>query len=349
MPTRPPSGPPQPTCSTLDTRNGRCHLSPLSVALPTQPLDSRTLRCQLAFRQVRLSPPAQRLDSRSRWCQLLDGVDLFCVGDDTRSVSARQGQSFRPLLCGSATGVVGAPRKTGPPHRAKLENRGSGAEFAARRRGRPPEPKAEARIPCPASPTTAYVKINLIKSPQIHSLARSTNKPGAANGACGQPQPLWTTKQLVTATSDPTAPHPRSTEPRAPDIQPTERDRHNGSSKQQPVDSRTRCGQPEPADNQSLRIPKALWTTTGVVGTRAPADNHRRCRQPQKLWATRAPANNHRRCRQPRARRQPDQGQQKGPSANRGALRVKPRATSRTSARWSQRSRRRPIRGRRSC
>ncbi|MCP2273005.1 hypothetical protein LV75_005531 [Actinokineospora diospyrosa] len=133
------------------------------------------------------------------------GWTCFAWGDGSRSVASRQGHAFRPLLCGPATGVVGAPHKTGPPHRAQLENRGSGprlppgneasdprvAEVAARRRGRPPEPKAEARSSCPALPTPAYAKINLIESPQIHSLPRRTDTTGAANNA------LWTTEDVV--------------------------------------------------------------------------------------------------------------------------------------------------------
>ncbi|MCP2268291.1 hypothetical protein LV75_000777 [Actinokineospora diospyrosa] len=65
------------------------------------------------------------------------------------------------------------------------------AEVAARRRGRPPEPKAEARIPCDALPTPNYAKINLIESPQIHSLPRRTDTTGAANNA------LWTPEGVV--------------------------------------------------------------------------------------------------------------------------------------------------------
>ncbi|GAA3007301.1 hypothetical protein GCM10010483_60240 [Actinokineospora diospyrosa] len=56
---------------------------------------------------------------------------------------------------------------------------------------RSPEPKAEARIPCPALPTTAYAKINLIESPQIHSLPRTTDTMAASSGA------LWTSKPVV--------------------------------------------------------------------------------------------------------------------------------------------------------
>ncbi|MCP2270165.1 hypothetical protein LV75_002666 [Actinokineospora diospyrosa] len=126
------------------------------------------------------------------------GWTCFVWGDGTRSVSARQGQSFGPLLCGSASGVVGAPHKTGPPHRAFTHCRGSGAEVAARRRGRPipgrdagGEPTRRHRTPSPAPPTTAYAKINLIESPQIHSLPRSTDTPAAANDA------LWTTEDVV--------------------------------------------------------------------------------------------------------------------------------------------------------
>ncbi|GAA2972252.1 hypothetical protein LV75_005946 [Actinokineospora diospyrosa] len=66
---------------------------------------------------------------------------------------------------------------------------------------RSPEPKAEARIPCPALPATAYVKINLIESPQIHSLPRTTNTTGAATNA------LWTTKAVVD--NHPPQPTPR--------------------------------------------------------------------------------------------------------------------------------------------
>ncbi|MCP2268032.1 hypothetical protein LV75_000514 [Actinokineospora diospyrosa] len=55
--TRPPSGPPQPTYPAPGQSD---------PAVPSQP--------------ALVSPPSQRLDSRTRWCQVLDGVDLFCVG-----------------------------------------------------------------------------------------------------------------------------------------------------------------------------------------------------------------------------------------------------------------------------
>ncbi|MCP2271214.1 hypothetical protein LV75_003728 [Actinokineospora diospyrosa] len=102
---------------------------------------------------------------------------------------------------------------------------------------RSPEPKAEARISCPALPATADVKINLIESPQIHSLPTRTDTTAAPNST------LWTPRTVVDNHNQPA----RSSTPRAPDIQPTDAHRQPGSTKQQPVDSHNRCGQTTPA------------------------------------------------------------------------------------------------------
>ncbi|GAA2978993.1 hypothetical protein GCM10010483_23910 [Actinokineospora diospyrosa] len=64
-----------------------------------------------------------------------------------------------------------------------------------------PEPKAEARVPCPALPTPAYVKINLIESPQIHSLPPHPDKPRAATST------LWTTRTVVDNQTTHNQPH----------------------------------------------------------------------------------------------------------------------------------------------
>ncbi|MCP2273667.1 hypothetical protein LV75_006198 [Actinokineospora diospyrosa] len=186
---------------------------PTESALPTRPLDTQTQRCQPS--PVRFDPthllspwtlglcganlrPVRSAPAHlpSAWTVGLAGArparwgGLVLRGGTTPVASSAAGPAFGPLLCGSATGVVGAPRKTSSPHRA--------CRIAADLRRccrqatrRLPEPKAEARIPCPAPPATADVKINLIESPQIHSLPRSTDKPGAPNNA------LWTAEAVV--------------------------------------------------------------------------------------------------------------------------------------------------------
>ncbi|MCP2272150.1 hypothetical protein LV75_004669 [Actinokineospora diospyrosa] len=152
VPTRPPSGP-APTHRTSPWTVGPAGANPASVrSAPTHPPSTWTLGMAGAIparSRLPCQPSAWTVGLAGAKCSM--GWTCFVWGSGTRSVSARQGQSFRPLLCGPATGVVGAPRKTGPPHRAKLENRGSGpmlppgneasdprvAELAVRRRGRP--------------------------------------------------------------------------------------------------------------------------------------------------------------------------------------------------------------------
>ncbi|MCP2274307.1 hypothetical protein LV75_006841 [Actinokineospora diospyrosa] len=148
----------------------------LGGAIPAHP----RLPCQPSPRS------SESLVPTARW------GGLVLRGGTTPVASSAAGPAFGPLLCGSASGVVGAPRKTSSPHRA-FRIVAFPADVAARRRGVHRSRRRRPRIPCPALPTTAYVKINLIESPQIHSLPRSTDKPGAANAACGQQKTLWTT------------------------------------------------------------------------------------------------------------------------------------------------------------
>ncbi|MCP2271642.1 hypothetical protein LV75_004156 [Actinokineospora diospyrosa] len=121
-----------------------------------------------------------------------------------------------------------------------------GPEVAARQRGvrcgspsSPPGDEADPRshrIPCPATPTPAYAKINLIESPQIHSLPTHADTAGAATNA------LWTLRSVVDNPSTTTTPA-RSSATSAPDIQPTEEARQIGSSD------------------------RSLWTAPALVGS----------------------------------------------------------------------------------
>ncbi|MCP2270309.1 hypothetical protein LV75_002810 [Actinokineospora diospyrosa] len=136
-------------------------------------------------RQVRLNPPDHPtlLGLAGANCSM--GRTCFAWGDNTRSVVRG-----RAMLCGPATGVVGAPRKTSSPHRA-ARIVAFPADVAARRRGVPRSrrrrPESLATQPQPR----ACAKINLIESPQMHSLPRKPDKPGAASRS------LWTGEPVV--------------------------------------------------------------------------------------------------------------------------------------------------------
>ncbi|MCP2269342.1 hypothetical protein LV75_001830 [Actinokineospora diospyrosa] len=134
---------------TLDVRSRGATSSPVRSA-PTHPLSAWTLGTAGAI------PARPRQPCQPTWTVGVAGANCsmgrtcFAWGDNTRSVASQQGHAFRPLLCGSATGVVGAPRKTSWPHRADRIAADRArccrqatrrplrhAELAARRRGRP--------------------------------------------------------------------------------------------------------------------------------------------------------------------------------------------------------------------
>ncbi|MBM7771034.1 hypothetical protein JOD54_001238 [Actinokineospora baliensis] len=86
---------------------------PTESAHPTQPAES--------------APPARPPLPEVAGANCSMGRTCFVWGCGARSVVRGQGHAFRPQLCGPATGVVGAPRKTGPPHRAVHPTRALGA------------------------------------------------------------------------------------------------------------------------------------------------------------------------------------------------------------------------------
>ncbi|MBM7775476.1 hypothetical protein JOD54_005680 [Actinokineospora baliensis] len=98
-PSPPPSRPPRPHCQPLDTRKPL--VPPQPTAVPPAPA---------------ALPTTGHSEVAGAICSM--GWTCFVWGDGSRSVASLQGHAFRPLLCGPATAVVGAPRKTGPPHRA---------------------------------------------------------------------------------------------------------------------------------------------------------------------------------------------------------------------------------------
>ncbi|SES19526.1 hypothetical protein SAMN04487818_108268 [Actinokineospora terrae] len=129
--------------------------TPLSGLAPTRP--SQTLANHAPSNNVgQPRAPLQRWPTsapRSRWCQPCSmGRTCFVWGDGARSVVRGQGHAFRPLLCGPATGSVGAPHKTSSPHRAKLKTR---APTQCRRRAvHPPAMPKASRPPVPSEAET---------------------------------------------------------------------------------------------------------------------------------------------------------------------------------------------------
>ncbi|MCP2268283.1 hypothetical protein LV75_000769 [Actinokineospora diospyrosa] len=180
-----------------------------------------------------------------------------------------------PVLCGGTAAVASFSGRAGfwAPAlrfcvgccRGPAQNRSTASSFSHCRVSRRccrqatrrlPEPKAEARISCPASPARAYVKINPIESPQIHSLPRTTDTTGAPNDA------LWTHGTVV---DNHNQPH-KIIRHKRPQYTAYRRSPTNGSSEQQPVDNRRRCGQQE-----------TLWTAEDVWTAET-------CGQSEALW-----------------------------------------------------------------
>ncbi|MCP2269949.1 hypothetical protein LV75_002450 [Actinokineospora diospyrosa] len=177
---------------------GTAGANPARPRLPCQP-SAWTLGPVGANWPAVRSAPAHLL---SAWTVGLAGANCsmgwtcFVWGSGSRSVGSGQGHAFRPLLCGPATGVVGAPRKTGPPHRAELEKSRIGPEVAARRRGRPPEPKAEAPKFLPRIPSHGLRQDQPDRKPpntqptETHRHNGSINqRPVDSRRRCGQPTP----------------------------------------------------------------------------------------------------------------------------------------------------------------
>ncbi|MCP2269933.1 hypothetical protein LV75_002434 [Actinokineospora diospyrosa] len=175
------------------------------------------------------------------------GWTCFVWGDGSRSVGSGQGHAFRPLLCGPATGAVGAPHKTGPPHRAFriVADRARCCRQATRR----PIPGRRAR----------------------RQATRPT--PGAEGGG---PNPLPRTPN----------PGLRQDQPdrKPPNTQPTETHRHSGSSERRPVDNQNRCGQPQPGRKDHLPRAPPIYSLPRNPNNPEPAAEA--CAQPKPLWTT---------------------------------------------------------------
>ncbi|RLK61677.1 hypothetical protein CLV68_2218 [Actinokineospora cianjurensis] len=111
---------------------------------------------------------------RIRWCQAGSmGRTCFVWGDGTRSVAHRgRACSWAPALW-FCPGVVGAPRKTSSPHRAKLETRA------------PANAEGEALTVDAAgeheSRNTLSPRSNPPQHPPIYSLPTSADNPGRAS------------------------------------------------------------------------------------------------------------------------------------------------------------------------
>ncbi|MCP2270028.1 hypothetical protein LV75_002529 [Actinokineospora diospyrosa] len=234
MPTRPRQVRPNPQCQPVDTRKSRCQTGFRQVRLspPTQHLDTRTQRCQPAPRQVRPNPPTQPRAVGVAGARPARWGGLVLRGGTTPVAFPRGRACFWAPALRFCVGCCRGPAQNKFAPSSCTHCRGSGAEVAARRRGRPPEPKAEAPKFLPRTPNPAYAKINLIESPQIHSLPTRTDKPGATTSA------LWTTRTVVDKHNQHNKiichKSPRFTAYRAA---PTNQEQRAG-----PVDTRARCG-----------------------------------------------------------------------------------------------------------
>ncbi|MCP2268077.1 hypothetical protein LV75_000563 [Actinokineospora diospyrosa] len=190
VPTRPPSGPPQPTCSAPEHSERPVPSQPALVG-PANPAPGQSdpavpTRLPSGPPQPTFPAPGQSdsLVPNARWGGLV-------LRGGTTPVAFPRGRAcfWAPALrfcVGCCRGP--AQNKFAPSSLSHCRVSRRCCRQATRRF---PEPKAEARIPCPAPPTPVYAKINLTESPQIHSLPRTTDKPGAAS------KTLWTTAGVV--------------------------------------------------------------------------------------------------------------------------------------------------------
>ncbi|MCP2274026.1 hypothetical protein LV75_006558 [Actinokineospora diospyrosa] len=244
VPTRLPSGPPRPGCSAPGHSDPSVPTCPQSGPPPAHLLSAWTLG------PGGVSPARSRRPCQpSTWTVGLAGAKPARWGGlvlrgGTTPVAFQRGRAcfWAPALrfcVGCCRGP--AQNKFAPSSLSHCRVSRRCCRQATRRF---PEPKAEARIPCPAPPATADVKINLIESPQIHSLPRSTDTTGAPNNA------LWTSERIV----DNHPPQPASQDhlPQEPPIY---------SLPRKPATTGAASG--------------SLWTTERIV------DNHPRNPRPQ--------------------------------------------------------------------